>query len=318
MQCPNHSQAETIGYCCVCASFGCAECLKTHEGNLYCRRHYQPIAQEIEEEKRHEEIRKKRLRQLLAVRYAEGRCQYGICYALNLRDTMFHLDLVDSSGVPMGKNEAVRFQDLKAVFLVKSFDGHFDKNLRYKEWTPEGAEMVVEFKDGEIVRGFSLRRRDLNEPRFHLIPADQNTNNISILVEASALRNVYTPEEYKEKVLREREALREQESATLSQEETTGDFYFETRNYPAALEQYRLAAAKFPRSPRLRKKILLAQYNVGVQYIKRHEYKQALSCMESVLKMDPRNDRVAKKVSQLRHIIKKDGPNREQDKLPQE
>ena len=318
MQCPNHSQAETIGYCYVCGSFGCSECLKVHEGNLYCRRHYQPIAQKIEEEKRHEQARKRRPRQLLAVRYAEGRCQYGVCYALNLRDPAFHLDLVDSSGVPLGKTEAIRFQDLKAVFLVKSFDGHFDKDVRYREWTPEGAELVAEFKDGEVVRGLSLRRYDPNEPRFHLIPSDPDTNNISILVEASALKSVYTLEEYKEKTLRERNALREQESATLSQEETTGDFYFETRNYPSALEQYRLAAAKFPQSSRLRKKVLLAQYNVAVQHIKRHEYKQALSYMEAILKVDPRNDRVAKKVSQLRHILQKEGTTREQDRRPHE
>lgn len=307
MQCPNHSRTETIGYCCVCASFGCSECLKLHEGNLYCRRHYQPIAQKIEEEKRHEDAKKRRPRQLLAVRYTDGRCQYGVCYALNLRDPAFYLDLVDSAGAPIGKTETIRFQHLKAVFLVKSFDGHFDKTVRYKEWTPEGAELVAEFKDGEVLRGTTLHRYDPNEPRFHLIPSEPDTNNISILVEASALTRIYTVPEYTEKIQREQEALREQESATLSQEETTGDFYFETRNYPQALEQYRLAAAKFPQSPRLRKKVLLAQYNVAVQYIKRHEYKQALASMEAILKADPRNERVAKKVSQLRHIIQKEG-----------
>ena len=105
MQCPNHSRAETIGYCCVCGGFGCAECLTTHEGNLYCQRHYRPISQKIEEDKRHELLRKQRPRQLLAVRHADGRCQYGVCYALNLRDHVFHLDLVDSSGAPLGKTE---------------------------------------------------------------------------------------------------------------------------------------------------------------------------------------------------------------------
>jgi len=318
MQCPNHSQAEVTGYCCVCGSFGCPECLKTHEGNLYCRRHYQPIAQKIEEEKRHELQRKKRPRQLLAVRYADGHCQYGVCYALNVRDPVFHLDCVDAGGMPVEKTETIRFQDLKAVFLVKSFDGHFDKNVRYKEWTPEGMELVVEFNDGELLRGFSLRRYDPNEPRFHVVPADPATNNISILVERSAVKTVHTADEYNAKVQREREALREQESASLSQEETMGDFYFETRNYPAALEQYRLATAKFPQSSRLRRKVLLTQYNVGVQHIKRHEYQQALSYMEAILKVEPRNERVAKKVSQLRHIIKKEGLAREEDKPPQE
>jgi len=318
MRCPNHSQAEVTGYCCVCGSFGCPECLSTHESNLYCRRHYQPIAQKIEEEKRHEQVRKKHPRQLLVIRYADGRCQYGVCYALNVRDTVFYLDLVSAGGVSLEKTETVRFQDLKAVFLVKSFDGHYDKNVRYKEWTPEGTELVVEFNDGEVVRGFSLRRYDPNDLRFHLIPADPTTNNISILVERGFVKVVHTPEEYKAKVEREREALREQEGATLSQEETKGDFYFETRNYAAALEEYRLATAKFPQLHRLRKKTLLAQYNVGVQHIKRHEYQQALTYMEAILKVEPRNERVAKKVSQLRHIIRKEGLARENEKAPQE
>ena len=86
----------------------------------------------------------------------------------------------------------------------------------------------------------------------------------------------------------------------------------------AALEQYRAAAAKFPQSGRIRRKVLFTQYNVGVQHIKRHEYPQALSYMEAILKVEPRNERVAKKVSQLRHIIKKEASARVQDKPPQE
>jgi tetratricopeptide (TPR) repeat protein len=292
--------------------------LKAHEGNLYCRRHYQPIAQKLEEERRHEEMRKKRPRQLLVARYMDGRCKYGVSFALNIREAGFHLDVTDISGVPLGKTEDIRFQDLKAVFLVKSFDGRFDKDVQYKEWVPEGSELMVEFKDGEVVRGLSLRRYEPNDPRFHLIPNDPKTNNISIVVEASAVKSVSTPEEYIARRTREREEAREQGDATLSQEESTGDFYFETRNYPSALEQYRLAAAKFPQSSRLRKKIILAQYNVAMHHIKRHEYKLALLNLESVLKADPRNERVAKKTAQLRHIIEKEGSGRTQEKIPLE
>jgi len=308
MQCPKHSQAEVIGYCSVCGAFGCSECLTAHEGTLYCPRHYQPFAQKLQEEKRHAELRKKHPRQFLAAHYNDGHCQLGVCFALNLRDSGFHLNLVDSSGAPLEKTELVRFQDLKAVYLLKSLDGRFNKAVRYKEWAPEGAELVVKFKDGEVVRGFSLRRYDPDEPRFHLIPLDPNTNNMSILVERAAVEGVYTPEEYKAKLAQEREAVKQGQGATPPiQEETLGDFYFETRNYESALEQYRQAQAKFPQFPRLRKKWALAQYNVGVQYIKRREYDKALACMELVLKVDPRNPHALKKVSQLRHVIKKEG-----------
>jgi tetratricopeptide (TPR) repeat protein len=238
------------------------------------------------------------------VRYLDGRREYGVCFALNLKDVGFHLDLCDSEGTPLGKTNYAAFRDLKAVFLVKSFDGKYDRSVRYKDFTAEGGEMVARFKDGETIKGYCLHRYDPDEPRFHLIPADPTTNNISIVVEKSALQAVYSPEEYR-RVQEEEQAAKGADSSGLSQEETTGDFYFETRNYAAAMEQYRIASEKFPHVRRLQKKILMAHYNIGVNFIKRHEYDKALVSMETVLKGDPHNERVRKKVAQLRHIIQK-------------
>ena len=154
---------------------------------------------------------------------------------------------------------------------------------------------------------FSLRRYRGDESRFYLIPKDPKSNNVSILVEASAVEGVYLPEEYQALRVREREeSRREQEVATdLSREETMGDFYFETRNYAAALKQYELAAHKYPATRRLRKKMLVAQYDVGVQHIKRRNYTEALACMEEVMKVDPHNAHALKKAKQLRRIIQK-------------
>lgn len=306
MKCPRHPKNEATGYCTVCGDLGCEECLHDHEGQRLCPRHYRPIARKLEEEKRHEDVRKRHPRQRMVVRYADGRCEYGVCFALSVKDTGFHLDLVDQNETPLAETKHVRFEDLKAVFLVKSFDGKFDKTASYKEWNPEGGELVVQFNDGEVVRGFSLRRYDPDELRFHLIPLDPTTNNVSILVERTAVAAVYTPDEYKAKRAQEKEAKKSTgPAADLSQEEGTGDFYFETRNYEAALEQYRLAQEKHPDLRRLKKKLLLAQYNVGIQHIKRHEYDKALALMETVLAADPHNSRVRRKVSKLRHIIKR-------------
>ncbi len=305
MRCPNHSRADVIGYCSVCGEFGCEECLTLHEGNLLCSKHYRPIARKLEDEKKHEDMRKRHPRQRLVVRYMDGRCLYGMCYGLNTREAGFHLDMVDATGTTLGKTDYVRFSDLKAVFLVKSFDGRFDKTVRHREWTAEGHELVIEFLDGEILQGFSLHRYDPEDARFHLIPSDPSTNNISVLVERSAVKAVSTPEEYNARLTKQREATGTDTPVQLSQEETTGDFYFETRNYTAALEQYRLAAARFPKLRRLHKKMFLTLYNVGVNHIKRHEYEKALDVMEGVLRMDPHNERVKKKVHQLRHIIQK-------------
>jgi len=306
MRCPNHSQNDVAGFCVVCGDLGCSECLSEYEGNLYCARDFRPIAQKIEQVKRQETNRKKPTRQRLVVRFANGDRKQGICLALNPREAGFHLDLVDANCVPIGETVPVRFQDIKAVFQVKSFDGNFDKTVRYREGTPEGQEVVVRFKDGEVVRGFSPAANDRNELRFHLIPRDSNTNNISILVEQSAVDRVFSPEEYEQVLAEERKSQAAgSDDASLSQEETTGDFYFETRNYGGAYEQYVKAAQKYPQVRRIQRKILICQYNMGIQHIKRREYDKALKYMEVVLKSDPRNERVHKKVSQLRHIINK-------------
>ncbi|MFP4192887.1 MAG: tetratricopeptide repeat protein, partial [Candidatus Hydrogenedentota bacterium] len=91
----------------------------------------------------------------------------------------------------------------------------------------------------------------------------------------------------------------------LTQEETLGDFYFETRSYEAALQQYENAHKKVGQSHRLRRKILAAEYNIGVQHIKRREYARALKWMERVLEQDPKNQHAKKKILQLRKILDK-------------
>lgn len=308
MKCPNHSREDVTGYCNVCGTLGCAQCLKMHEGKLLCNKHYRPIAQQIEAGKKRILERKRHPRQRLVVRYKDGRILQGVCFALNAEDPGFHLDIVDDKGATSEETVDVQFEDLKAVFYVKSFDGKFDKHAKFREWTPEGSKIIVQFYDGEVIQGYTLRKNEHTKGRFHLIPEDMAANNISILVESSAVEASYTPEEYKEKIAREREERKQKvgkDSVDLSQEETMGDFYFETRNYTAALDEYRKAIKKYPQSHRIRKKALLATYNVGVQHIKRHEYNEAMECMQTVLATDPNNIHAKKKALQLRRIIQK-------------
>ena len=261
---------------------------------------------EAREAKRSDQARKRQTRQRLVVRFKDGRTARGMCFALNPKEASFHLDVTDENGVSAGATTQIRYSDLKAVYYVKSFDGKFDKNVRYREWTPEGNELIIEFEDGEVLRGHTLHQYTGHEPRFFIIPKDPSTNNISVLVESTALANAYTPEQFEEKRKQDREAKKAQEvAADLSQEETMGDFYFETRNYSGALEQYALAARKYPQSIRLRKKMLAAQFNIGVQHIKRREYPEALACMKKVLQTDPNNSHAQKKLLQLRKIIER-------------
>ena len=97
---------------------------------------------------------------------------------------------------------------------------------------------------------------------------------------------------------------RDGDEPAVCQEEGLGDLYLQMRDYHASLEQYRLAAAKAPNSRRIRKKIVVSEYNLGVYFIKRHEYQKALACMELVLQDDPNNEHALKKVPQLHKAIR--------------
>ena len=261
----------------------------------------------IEELKQKERTRARHPRQRLVVRFTDGRIKHGVCYALNPNETEFHLDLVDDEGRTTGETQRIRYADLKAVFHVKSFDGNFKKGERYTPPFDTGDELIVEFKDSEVIRGITSKNYSPDIPRFVLIPTDSKSNNISILVERSAVNSVMTPEEYHAKKKQEQEERRQKTTdADLSQEETLGDFYFETRNYPTALEQYEAALKTHAQSHRLQKKIRATKFNIGVQHIKRRDYEKALEIMEALHKVDPSNEHVNKKIHKLRKIVEKE------------
>ena len=299
MQCPNHPQSEVVGYCNVCGEFGCDECLVLWEEIQYCRAHLPESY--LRQKKRKSDHRR---RQRLVVHYKDGNVDYGVSVSLNPKERRFYLEQMTREGEVTDETVPVEFSNLKAVFYVKSFDGNFDKSERHQEWTPEGPEVVVEFQDGEVIHGHLLHRYNPDDPRFHLIPHSAKSNNINILVESSAVTHVYSVEEYKKKRAAEKASKGDLAAESeLSQEETLGDFYFETRNYEAALIQYEAAQKKSPRSGRIRKKILAAEYNIGVNHIKRREYPKAMRWMERVLQKDPDNKYAKKKAGQLRKIL---------------
>ena len=259
---------------------------------------------EDDEAKRHAEIRKKHPRQRLVVHYKDGRLIYGVTFRINPAEDGFHLDLTDKEGHTQEKGEKVVFSDIKAVFYVRAFDGKFDKAEPRPQVATNGPQLVVEFQDGEILKGTAVHDYNENHPRFYVVPINEQSNNYSILVERSAIANVMTPEQYHEYKKAKRETQKEEGKAeNLSQEETMGDFYFETRDYGSALAQYEVAISNGESNERLKRKMVVAKYNVGMQFVKRRQYPRALSIMEEVLEMDPRNDHARRKAKKLRKII---------------
>lgn len=304
MNCPVHPSSEVVGYCTVCGDLGCAECILEHEGALYCQKHYRPFKEDMERKQRHDALLHKPERQRLVVRTLEGETFYGICFALNMRGDSFHLDLVDRKGQPMGKTQRMAFKDLKAVYYVKSFDGQFDKSLFYRDPRAMGAPVIVEFKDGELLRGHTFTNYNQDQPRFHVIPEDENSNNISVLVERAAIAGVYDPDQYQEQKHHDLEKyVTEHAVGDHGREECVGDYYFQAHDYPRAMKHYRAQVRESGELPRLHKKIVSAQYNIGVNYIKSHHYERALEYMEAVLAADPLNDRARHKAAKLKLAI---------------
>lgn len=306
MRCTTHLLRDAVGYCQVCGSLGCSDCLTEHKGAFYCKRDYKPIHEKLEEEKKHQERLHRPERQRLVIHLKDGRIEYGACFAMNLEADGFKCDLLDKTGHPVNKTEKINFKDLKAVFYVKDFEGKPDKHAQLKEWHPLGGEMVVEFQDGECIRGHCLHVYRSDTPRFYLIPDDPDSNNVNILVERSATTGVYTVEEYKEKHKKEvRLYLSTHQNPEKHEDELMGDFYFDKRQYRKALSCYDKAFQTGFYSTTLAKKMVTCEYNVAMIYVREKHYHRALKHLERANELEPGNDRVNSKIGQIRTVLSK-------------
>jgi len=300
---------EAAGYCHVCGAFGCSECLTFHEGNYYCKRDFRPIQEQLERAQKREEELHRPDRQRLVVHTRDGKVMYGVCFALNLNQEGFKLDVVDKEGHPVGKTVPFQFRDLKAVFYVKSFDGHFDKHHVFQEWHPQGSGLVVVFEDGEVIKGHTYQAYRSDVPRFHLVPDDAETNNVTVLVERAFLKSVHTPEEYH--ALRKKEVqefLDAHMRAGVSQEECMGDFHFERKDYSHALAYYMKAEKASGMTPVLLKKVVTSEYNIAMRHVREKHYHRALAHLERAHRLDPDNERISEKIHKLRHALGEDTP----------
>jgi tetratricopeptide (TPR) repeat protein len=283
VECPIHPKNDVVGYCAGCGTLGCTECVKLLQGQLLCTRCYRKVYDKLADEHQREARRSKRQKQRLVVRYVDGRILKGTSYTIDLHTHGFHLTPHDGR-LDTDENIAVRFAELKAVFFVRDFEGKFDAKDVQQEWVPEGSEVTVFFPDNEVIEGFSLVRFDDESPRFHMIPKDRASNNISLIVErANTSRIERGHVAAQAAVVEETEGSHE----PPSQEETLGDFYFETKNYLEAMPQYEVAAKAHRSSMRLRRKIALTKYNVGVHYIKLKDYPEAIRFFSEVLQDEP-------------------------------
>jgi hypothetical protein len=123
------------------------------------------------------------------VRYTNGKVIKGFTQNFFPNKERFHLFPVDN---PSGKLIEVFVKELKAVFLVRDFVGNSEYNERKRYVAgenPSGRKLEVSFADGEVMIG-STRGYGQHRPGFFIFPADPKSNNISVFVVSSAVKNV--------------------------------------------------------------------------------------------------------------------------------
>jgi len=249
-----------------------------------------------------------RRRQKLVVRTREGKIALGFTLVLNKAAEGFHMELVDKHNQSLGKSVYVPFKELKAVYYVKSYDGKFDPDRYAHTVPPNGVPLVLVFEDGEIAKGHAFGSNWTREPRFYFVPEERDSNNIGMLVERAAVAKILTPDEYKKMQDGEVEDfVRQNTKACMSRQEVLGDYEFGKHNYLQAVRNYREAREKED-TPRIRKKLCTAKYNVAVCHIRQRDYQRALRYMELVLALDPEHEQALRKSQQLREHLAKRRP----------
>jgi hypothetical protein len=91
----------------------------------------------------------------------------------------------------------VKLAELKALFFVKDLDGNPERvdsmQLSEGDIRARGAQQIeVEFADGERIVGLTVRYPPVR-PFFYIVPADEGSNNIRILVNKAAVVRMSQP-----------------------------------------------------------------------------------------------------------------------------
>lgn len=133
--------------------------------------------------------------QKVILRFVDGKMLKGFIRDLKLSDE--HLFIEDESSHQL----KVRLKELKAIFFVRRFEGDrtYHKKTTFSDTPPRFKRVFVKFNDGENIMGFiegdlpwqrGFFSESMKEKGFYIVPADEGSNNIKILVITSAVKDV--------------------------------------------------------------------------------------------------------------------------------
>lgn len=133
-------------------------------------------------------------KQKVIIRFLDGKIIRGYIDKFSQQNS--HISIVDEKS----NKQSIQFNQLKAVFYVKSFEGnkHYAEKKTFRETNQKGKKVLVRFKDGESLtghlegdvpweRGFFLESK---KGGFFLIPSDYKSNNSKVFVVSEAVTNV--------------------------------------------------------------------------------------------------------------------------------
>ena len=119
----------------------------------------------------------------IIARYQDGRVLKGHTNNFHAERLAFHLHPVDQPE-PDVRGIEVRLNELKAIFVVRTFDGDPDyrepKNLDEIE-PASGTTLRITFRDNETLVG-STHKYDIHAIGSFLFPVDHNDNNTRVFV----------------------------------------------------------------------------------------------------------------------------------------
>jgi hypothetical protein len=126
--------------------------------------------------------------QPVVARFLDGRTLKGTTRDFGPNKPKFHLF---PWGEEVDKPLDIVIGSLKAVFFVKSYEGDSEHNEdnSFERAKGQGRKLVVHFKDGETIAGFTMGYNPSNQG-FFLIPSDPDSNNARIYVVNAAVNKV--------------------------------------------------------------------------------------------------------------------------------
>ena len=127
----------------------------------------------------------------VVARFQDGRVLKGHTADFVAAADAFHIARADA---PTSAPQTVRVAELKAVFFVKDFRGHPERQdvpgfLAAPGTVNQGRKIAIRFQDAEVICGYSVTFTP-GRDGFFVFPADAEGNNLRIYVLSAATSDV--------------------------------------------------------------------------------------------------------------------------------